>query len=94
LDQPEQNNMLEEIKGCFDNFFSLYLEFNDKVTRDFLIGVFKLNLEKHDPNVIVKCDEENNPPDVIDNGLLRATILWDKDKYCNIEFGTNPRFNY
>ena len=38
----------------------------------------KKYLEKELPGVTVKCDEENNSPDVVDSNCLVARVYWDK----------------
>ena len=43
-------------------------------------------------NIEVKCDEENNSPDILDFNCLVAKIVWNKElngsyKYTNLVFG-------
>lgn len=51
---------------------------------------FKETLEKEIPGSTVKCDEENNPPDVIESNCIVAWVSWVEDnsyKYCKLIFG-------
>ena len=51
---------------------------------------FKQRLENEIVNSVIKCDEENNPPDVIDFCCLVAKVSWTENhqqKYCDLIFG-------
>ena len=51
---------------------------------------FKQRLENEIVNSVIKCDEENNPPDVIDFCCLVAKVSWvenHQQKYCDLIFG-------
>lgn len=51
---------------------------------------FKQRLENEIPNSVIKCDEENNPPDVIKFCCLVARVYWvenHQQKYCDLIFG-------
>jgi hypothetical protein len=47
---------------------------NDSKLRSYV----KKYLEKGLPGATVKCDEENNAPDVVDGNCLVARVCWDK----------------
>jgi hypothetical protein len=46
---------------------------NTPETRRYVVDLIQKRIEY---NVIVRCNEENNPPDVIDQNLLIAELLW------------------
>lgn len=48
-------------------------EINDKKTRKWVVQVLKDRIEN---NVILKCDEENNSPEIVDNNLLVVDLFW------------------
>lgn len=51
---------------------------------------FKQRLENEIVNSVIKCDEENNPPDVINFCCLVAKVSWvenHRQKYCDLIFG-------
>ena len=51
---------------------------------------FKQRLENEIVNSVIKCDEENNPPDVINFCCLVAKVSWvenHQQKYCDLIFG-------
>ena len=51
---------------------------------------FKQRLEKEIVNSFIKCDEENNPPEVVDFCCLVARVSWTENhqnKYCDLIFG-------
>ena len=59
---------------------------------------FKERLEKEIVNSVIKCDEENNPPDVVDLCCLVAKVSWVENhqhkyyKYCDLIFGQPELF--
>ncbi len=61
-----------------------YKTLNTKLLGDTPVNNAKLRsyvksyLEKELPGTTVKCDEENNPPDVIDENCLIARVYWNK----------------
>jgi len=51
---------------------------------------FKQRLENEIVNSVIKCDEENNQPNVIDFCCLVAKVSWAENhqqKYCDLIFG-------
>jgi hypothetical protein len=46
---------------------------NTKETRHYVVELIQKRI---DFQVIVKCDEENNPPEVIDENILIAQLFW------------------
>ena len=81
--------MIEKIQKVYDEIKHKYSngENNTKVR---LLLKTELLFELGD-DVEVKCDEENNSPDIIDFNCLVAKIVWDKVsgayKYTNLVFG-------
>jgi hypothetical protein len=67
---------------------------NTKGTRDWVINRLKERIEN---GVSVKCDEENNSPEVIDQKILIAKVIWKpKDgqggyNYVDMIFGDNEQ---
>lgn len=45
-------------------------KFPDKETRENILGLMKANLPDYD----IKCDEENNPPNVVDSGHVMVRV--------------------
>jgi hypothetical protein len=46
----------------------------------------------------IKCDDENNPPNIVDLNCLMVKIMWDKEsdgdyKYANLVFGNEEIIN-
>jgi hypothetical protein len=82
-------NKIQEVYERINNEFLSISPFgilNDKKIR----LEFKERLENEFTNTFIKCDEENNPPEVIDNCLLVAKLSWignNKYKYCDLIFG-------
>jgi len=60
------------------------LEFKRRLENEILdIGISQ-------EDYLIKCDEENNSPEVIDSFCLVATVFWIEKfqyKYCNLIFG-------
>ncbi len=61
---------------------------NDKKTRQHLKERIQQELG---PDIIVKCDEENNPSSVIDSNIIIARVTWINlsriEKYIDLTFG-------
>lgn len=83
--------MIEKIQKVYDEIKHKYSngENNTKVR---LLLKTELLFELGD-KFEVKCDEENNSPDILNFNCLVAKIVWDKDKvngkykYSNLVFG-------
>jgi hypothetical protein len=84
--------MIEKIQEVYErinNEFlskSLFKPMNNKSYR----AEFKQRLENEIVNSVIKCDEENNPPDVIDFCCLVAKVSWNENhqrKCCDLIFG-------
>lgn len=80
---------LREVYEKFNNEFIYMSPFgpmNDRIFR----AAFKERLENKIANSIVKCDEENNTPEVIDYCCLIAEVMWEENyrkKYYKLIFG-------
>ena len=59
---------------------------NDIETRDYVRSVFHLRLGK---KFTVKCDQENNPSDIIKLKLMAVRIMWDDENKNNQYFYIN-----
>ena len=79
----------------FDRY--CFFQFNDSVNREGFRRVFKTELQ---PNFsecfdyMIKCDEENNTPTIIDQNKLALTVFWKETdnvywKGREYEFGSN-----
>jgi hypothetical protein len=83
--------MIEKIKIIYDKIQSEFLsksEFNTKEFRNEL----KIRLEELLPNTIIKCDEENNNPIIVESCCIVAKVNWienETHKYCVLIFGNN-----
>ncbi len=78
-------NKIQEVYERINNELP-FGTFNDKKFRT----EFKERLQNEFINCNIKCDEENNPPEVIDNCCLIAKVSWienNKLKYCDLIFG-------
>jgi hypothetical protein len=88
--------MIDKIKEIYeriDNDFLLTELINNVKSR----SEFKRRLENEildigisQKDYLIKCDEENNSPEVIDYSCLVATVFWIEKfqyKYCNLIFG-------
>ena len=62
-------------------------EFNDQKTRKKYKDLFSNMID----DVDIKCDEENNPPTIIDHCVMVARVSWkstsNKTIYTNLVFG-------
>ena len=88
------NSELEYIKEAYYEINNdILYERNTIETRFETIQKLILTLNKSLYHARVICDESNNPPDVIDSGLMVARVEWlvdrfDKDvKYIDLHFG-------
>jgi len=79
---------VEEIKKAYEIVKPIVIGegFNDKETRKKTKGLLEVLLgDKIDR---VKCDEENNPPNVIDENILIAHVVYkDKKRFIDLTFG-------
>ncbi len=88
--------MIDRIKVVAVDLNQKYaFEIIDQLTRERIKSELKYALG---PGVEVVCDETNNPNDVIDQQMVRALIIWDRDKdgisgykYCEIMFGSRTQ---
>ena len=93
IDEVDDIHFKQRIKEAY-NFVNDVLVYgmlmNTKGTRDWVICRL---IERIENGVTVKCDEENNSPEVIDQNILIAKVMWKpKDgqagyKYVNMIFG-------
>lgn len=58
------------------------MPFNEPKTREWVVSTLR---QAFGNLTAVKCDDENNPPDVVDQCILIAKVIWNTD-YCN-EYG-------
>ena len=88
--------MIEKIKEVYERINNEFLlqspfgPFNDKKFR----AEFKTRLENEIDNSVIKCDEENNPVDVIESCCLAVRVSWvenNEDKHCDLVFGQPER---
>lgn len=71
--------MLEQIIKTYEAINAELLintPYNDLPTRDMI----KASLERELENCFVKCDEENNPSEVIEQCIAVATVEWFGDE--------------
>lgn len=84
--------MIEKIKEVYErtnNEFISMSPFGPMNSKNYRTE-FKQRLENEIVNSVIKCDEENNPPNVIDLCCLVAKVSWvenHQEKYCNLVFG-------
>ena len=71
------------------------MPFNEPHTREWVISALK---NWFGTNCFVKCNDENNPPDVVDQSLLIAQVTWNSDysrehqhKHVSMIFGDKER---
>lgn len=77
--------MIEKIQALYEKLNVEYISgffYPDDIMRDQI----KYDIEKK-MDVTVKCDEENNPPDVAYSGCIIAQVSWK-------EYPTAPGFKY
>lgn len=82
-------NKIKEVYIRINTEFLSMCPFGPMNTKNFR-EKFKQRLESEIENSIVKCDEENNTPDVIDSCCIVAKVSWIEgniEKYCNLVFG-------
>jgi len=91
----EKTDILFKVKEVIEKEISG--SFPDQKTRDL---VKNLLLEKASFLDGVKCDEENNPPEVVDDEVIIAKCIWESKnngsfKSINLVFGNEERaFKY
>jgi len=84
--------MIEKIQEVYERINNEFLSmspFGPMNTKNFRTE-FKERLENEIVNSVIKCGEENNPPDVIDFCCLVAKVSWTENhqqKYCDLIFG-------
>lgn len=84
--------MIEKIKEVYERINNEFLSmspFGPMNSKNFRTE-FKERLENEIVNSVIKCDGENNPPEVIDFCCLVAKVSWIEnyqEKYCNLIFG-------
>jgi hypothetical protein len=93
-DQNFLNKMRAKIEDAYkfvNDTLCNEMPINTQTTRKWVIEKLEAKLEHE---VVVKCDEENNPPDVINQCLLVAKVMWNSDylntwgyKYVTMIFG-------
>lgn len=84
----DMENRLEEIRGIIYEEVKRENFRNSKELRSSIIE--KVSLLMGDiPEFTVKCDEENNPPDLVYSGSLKVVVRWKDvhiEKYCDLDF--------
>lgn len=81
--------MIDRIKEVYEELSNEINQgnlYNNKETRSFIKN--KLN-EKLGTDLFIKCDEENNPPDIVISNTLLARVYFSdnfKDYYVDLEF--------
>jgi len=84
--------MIEKIKEVYERINNEFLSqspFGAMNTKQFRID-FKQRLENEIVNSVIKCDEENNLPEIIYFCCLVAKVSWmenHQEKCCNLVFG-------
>ena len=79
--------MIELIKEVYEKINN---ELNQKYNTKTLRLEVKEWLEREIPNSVIKCDEENNTPDVIDSSNMVAKVSQTENhqlKYYDLVFG-------
>ena len=82
-------NKIQEVYERINNEFLSVSPFGPMNSQNYR-AKFKERLEKELDNSVIKCDEENNPSNVIDSCCLVARVFWTENhqqKYCNLVFG-------
>lgn len=84
--------MIEKIISAYENLNAELIKtmpFNDSKTREMI----RTKLEDELTDCNIKCDEENNPPLIIDECVAVAKVWWKGEgheiKYVDLIFG-NP----
>ncbi len=84
--------MIEKIQKVYDKIKHKY---SDKLNvSDVRLELKTELLIELGDQVDVKCDEENNSPEIVDYNCMVATIMWDKKqngsyKYTKLVFGND-----
>lgn len=82
-------NKINEVYNRINNEFLTMGPFGPMNTRNFRLE-FEQRLANEFIDCIIKCDEENNSPNVIFLCCLVARVSWYENyeqKYCNLIFG-------
>lgn len=88
--------MIEKIQEVYERINNEFLSmtpFGPMNTKNYRTE-FKQRLETEIVNSVIKCDEENNPPDVIDCCCLATRVSWienHQQKYCDLIFGQSEQ---
>jgi hypothetical protein len=96
IEEVKLIQMREKIERVYKEMNAQFCQensFNDELTKGW---VRKTLREAFGTQVIIKCDDENNPPEVVGQCLLIARVTWNSDyglewqyKYVDMVFG-NP----
>ena len=78
IEEVKHMQKMQRIKEAYDFINGVFMNgimFNDVETRRWVIEKLQGRLK----DCIAKCDEENNPPEIIDKNLLIAKVMWNSD---------------
>ncbi len=82
--------MLQKIQEVYERLNVELVATGKFNTKDYQLEI-KQRLEKELPSCNIKCDIENNPPDIIENCCLVAMVYWANNsknmQYTHLVFG-------
>lgn len=81
--------MIQKIQEVYGSIMTEFLRNPTMNTPELRSGILE-RLCRELPGAGVKCDEENNPPEIIDQNVLVARISWIQDgglMHTNLYFG-------
>ena len=79
---------IQEVREKLNNEICAAMPINNKSTREFIKT--RLEEELGDSVLVIKCDEENNSPEIVDMNCAIARVSWldsCQAKYSNLIFG-------
>ena len=90
--ESQMMTTIERIKNLYDEIDTEHRSlfpagpYNNKDYRQSIKSRFSQTLGQ---GILVKCDEENNPPDVVYSNKLNVQLLWTEnfqDFHCDLQF--------
>jgi hypothetical protein len=76
MKETEREAKIKETYGYINNVLSNQQDVNDKQTRRWVIDKIQQKMEF---DVIAICNDENNPPEIVDANILVVDLLWNTD---------------